>query len=140
MRQKVVADTATRQIQNVQTAAPKMRAGIEAVTTSPGVKAAEQIDVMVQNFLARVSDGSMEAALRGIDLAAWKRQALEGVSRVGPGMERKRAVIEAFHRQLQDYQLGYTGAIDSMPSGTLAASRDRMLANFEKMAAFKFTK
>lgn len=140
MREKDPSAVTSRQIQNVQNNAAKMRAGIEAVSQSPGAKAADNIDVMVQNFLAKVNDGSLEQALRGIDLNAWKQQALEGVSRVGPGMERKRATIEEFHRQLQAYQIQYTKNIDAMPSGTLASSRDRMLANFDQMSKFKFKK
>ena len=140
MRQKTIKDVVTRQIQGVTNNAAKIKAGIDAVVKSPGVAAAEQIDVMVQNFLAAISDGSTEAALRNIDLAEWKRQALDGVSRIGPGMERKREVIEAFHDQLQEYQLSYTRQIDGMPKGTLAASRDRMLENFDRMAEFQFKK
>ena len=140
MRQKKIADVVTRQIQNVQNNAAKIKAGIEAVSKSPGVAAAEQIDLMVQNFLASVADGTTEAALRSIDLAEWKKNALDGVSRIGAGMERKRAIIEAFHDQLQEYQLAYTRQIDEMPKGTIAASRDRLLANFDAMADFKFKK
>jgi hypothetical protein len=55
-------------------------------------------------------------------------------------MERKRAVIERFHQQLQEYQLRYTTQIDQMPAGTKAASRDRMLANFDAMSDFQFKK
>jgi len=117
-----------------------MKEGIGAVSKSPGVAAADNIDVMIQNFLAAANNGTLEAALRGVDLDEWKRAALDGVSRVGAGMERKRAQIEAFHQTLQDYQLRYTREIDGMPSGTLAASRDRMLVNFDKMSQFKFKK
>ena len=140
MRQKKITDVVTRQIQNVQNNAAKIKAGIEAVSKSPGVAAAEQIDLMVQNFLASIADGTTEAALRSIDLAEWKKNALDGVSRIGAGMERKRAIIEAFHDQLQEYQLAYTRQIDEMPKGTIAASRDRLLANFDAMADFKFKK
>jgi len=140
MRAKDAATVTSRQIQNVQNAASKIREGIGGVSVSPGVKAAENIQVMVQNFLESVNSGALEASLRGIDLADWKASALEGVARIGTGMERKRAVIEEFHRQLQEYQLAYTRKIDAMPSGTLAASRDRMLSNFDAMATFKFKK
>lgn len=140
MRSKDVSVIVGRQISNVNAAVPKIKAGIQAVTESPGTKAAEQIEVMVQNFLASYNSGELEAALRGIDLGAWKESALAGTARIGPGMERKRAVIEKFHRQLQAYQLGYTQEIDAMPSGTLEASRARMNSNFDKMAEFKFEK
>lgn len=140
MRQKDPKAITSRQISNVQQASAKAKAGIDAVTKSPGVAAAEQIDIMVQNFLESVSSGKLEASLRGIDLNAWKAAALDGVSRVGPGMERKRATIEKFHTALQEYQLRYTQEIDNMPSGTLAASRDRMLKNFDEMSEFKFQK
>ena len=140
MRTKDVGAIVSRQIQNVNQAVPKIKAGIQAVTESPGTKAAEQIEVMVQNFLASYNSGELEAALRGVDLGAWKEAALAGTARIGPGMERKRATIEKFHRQLQAFQLGYTQEIDAMPAGTLEASRARMNVNFDHMASFKFDK
>lgn len=140
MRSKDVKTVVSRQIANVSQAIPKIKEGIAAVTESPGVAAANNIEVMVQNFLARYNSGELEAALRGIDLGAWKVAAQAGTARIGPGMERKRAVIEEFHRQLQEYQLSYTQEVDRMPSGTLEASRARMNANFDAMAQFKFRK
>ena len=140
MRSKDVSTIVSRQISNVSQAIPKIKAGIAAVSESPGVAAADNIEVMVQNFLAKYNSGELEAALRNIDLASWKEAAQAGTARIGPGMERKRATIEAFHRQLQTYQLGYVPEIDGMPSGTLDASRARMNANFDKMSEFKFDK
>ena len=140
MRSKDVSIIVSRQISNVAQAIPKIKEGISAVSESPGVAAADNIEVMVQNFMAKYSSGELEAALRGIDLGAWKTATLAGAARIGPGMERKRATIEAFHRQLQAYQLAYTQEIDEMPSGTMEASRARMNTNFDKMAAFKPTK
>jgi len=140
MRPKDPISVTSRQIQNVQNAAQKAKDGIQAVSVSPGDAAADQIQVMIQNFLEAANSGKLEDALRGIDLNEWKRAALDGVSRVGPGMERKRATIEKFHAQLQEYQLRYTQSIDSMPKGTKAASRDRMLANFDAMSDFHFAK
>lgn len=140
MRSKDVSTIVSRQISNVNAAVPKIKAGIQAVAESPGVLAADNIEVMVQNFLASYNSGELEAALRNVDLAAWKEAALSGTARIGPGMERQRATIEKFHRQLQAYQLGYTSEIDAMPSGTLESSRARMNANFDQMAAFSFDK
>jgi len=137
MRQKNVASVVSRQIANVNQAIPKIKEGIQAVTESPGIAAANNVAVMVQNFLAKFNSGELEAALRSVDLNDWKNAALEGTARIGSGMERKRAVIEEFHRQLQDYQMRYTKDIDSMPSGTLESSRARMNANFDAMSQFR---
>lgn len=140
MRQKKVEDIVGRQIAGVSNNIGKIQKGIKAVERSPGEAAADNIEVMVQNFLAKYQSGELAEALRGIDLGKWKEDTLAGVTRIGPGMERKRSVIEAFHRQLQEYQMGYTSTIDEMPSGTLDASRARMNANFDAMAQFKFRK
>ena len=140
MRSKDVSTIVSRQISNVSQAIPKIKEGIQAVSESPGVAAADNIEVMVQNFLAKYNSGDLERALRNIDLGAWKEATAAGTVRIGPGMERKRAVIEAFHRQLQAHQLAYTQEIDNMPSGTLEASRARMNKNFDAMADFKFDK
>jgi len=140
MRTKDIKTVVNRQIANVNQAVPKIKEGIQAVTESPGVAAANNVEVMVQNFLAKYNSGELEAALRGIDLGQWKEAALAGTARIGPGMERKRAAIEEFHRQLQEYQLAYTQEVDRMPSGTLEASRARMNANFDAMSKFKLRK
>jgi hypothetical protein len=137
MRQKNVASVVSRQIANVNQAIPKIKEGIQAVSESPGIAAANNVAVMVQNFLAKFNSGELEAALRSVDLNDWKNAALEGTARIGSGMERKRAVIEEFHRQLQDYQMRYTKDIDGMPSGTLESSRARMNANFDAMSQFR---
>ena len=137
MKRKDVTKIVDRQIQGVAQRADKIREGINAVSVSPGIKAAEQMDKLVQNFLAAVGDGTMEAALRGVNLEQWKTDALAGVAKIGPGMERKRSAIQAFHAALQDYQLGYTEGIDRMPSTTLEDSRSRMNANFDAMSKFK---
>lgn len=138
MRRKEVKAIVDRQITGVTTKAEKIRAGIAAVAESPGVAAARNIDKMVANFMQAFNDGSMLEALQGIDLASWKEQALAGVGRIGPGMERKRAVIEAFHAALQDYQMRYTAEIDRMPSTSLEDSRARMNRNFDEMSQFRF--
>ena len=140
MRAKNITTVVNRQIQNVNQAIPKIKEGIQAVSRSPGVAAAEQIDVMVQNFLASFQSGELEAALRGVNLEEWKTAALAGTTQIGPGMERKRATIEKFHEALQSYQLGYTKTIDAMSSGNLESSRARMNANFDAMSQFKFKK
>jgi len=140
MRSKTVKSIVDRQIAGVNAAIPKIKDGINAVSVSPGVAAANNIEVLVQNFLAKYQSGELEAALRGIDLGAWKTATIEGTTRIGAGMTRKRSVIEEFHRQLQDYQLGYTTSIDAMPSGTLGASKARMNENFDRMAEFSFDK
>jgi len=140
MRRKNVKGIVDRQIQGVAAKADRIREGISSVDVSPGVAAAAQIDKMVSNFLASANDGTLEAALRGIDLAAWKEAALLGVGRIGPGMERKRAAITAFHEQLQEYQLGYSSRIEAMPSTTKEDGRARMNANFDAMSEFKFRK
>lgn len=140
MRRKDVKKTVDRQITGVTTKAEKIREGINAVAESPGVAAARNLDKMVANFMAAFNDGTILEALNGIDLTAWKEAALAGVARIGPGMERKRAVIEAFHSALQDYQLRYTAEIDGMPSTSLEDSRARMNKNFDEMSKFKFRK
>jgi len=140
MRRKTVKDITDRQITGVTTKADKIRKGIEAVSESPGVAAARNLDKMIANFMKAYNDGTLKAALEGIDLSAWKIEALAGVSRIGPGMERKRAVIEAFHAALQDYQLSYTAEIDGMPNTSLEDSRARMNRNFDRMSEFKFRK
>ena len=137
MKRKDVTKVVARQISGVTNNLTKIKDGIQSVTVSPGAAAADQIQVMIQKWLEMAQNGTLEAALRGVDLNAWKESALKGADRIAPGMEVARSKLQAFHQALQEYQLGYTAQIDAMAKGTLEASRARMNANFDAMAAFK---
>lgn len=131
---------ADRMIKGVQANVGKIREGVEAVDRSPGAAAADQIDAMIAHWLEKAQNGELEAALRGVDLAAWKKRTLDAVSRIGPGMEASRAVIESFYDQLLPYQEAYTAEIARMPKATLEDSRARMNKNFDEMSKFRFRK
>jgi len=129
-------EAANRLIQGAANASAKTKSGIEQVTESPGVAAANAIDKMLQNLLEAFNSGKVERALRNVDLADWKRKALAGVSRIPGGLEANRTKIEQFYTELLSWQQSYTQEIDAMPKTTLADSRARMLMNFDKMVEF----
>lgn len=134
---KVAAD---RMIAGVQAKTQKIKDGINAVDRSPGAAAADNITAMIANWLEKAQNGELEEALRGVDLAEWRAKTLDAVGRIGPGMQRSRAKIEAFFDQLLPYQEAYTAEIARMDKTTLEDSRARMNANFDRMAEFKFRK
>lgn len=136
MKHITAQEAASRLIQGAANASAKTKAGIESVTESPGIAAADSIDKMLRNLLAAFNSGKVERALRDINLSDWKAKALAGVSRIPGGLEANRAKIESFYSELLAYQEAYTAEIDAMPKTTLADSRARMIKNFDKMVEF----
>lgn len=138
---RISAKTAAdRMIAGVQANTQKIKDGVNAVDRSPGAAAADNITAMIANWLEKAQNGELEEALRGVDLAEWRVKTLDAVSRIGPGMQKSRAKIEAFFDQLLPYQEAYTAEIARMPKTNLEDSRARMNANFDRMAEFKFRK
>jgi len=136
MKHITAAEAAKRMIAGASNAAAKTKAGIESVTISPGVSAADNIEKMQQNLMAAFASGKVERALRNVNVADWRAKALAGVAKIPGGLEANRGKIERFFTDLLAYQESYTAQIDAMPNGTLADSRARMLANFDAMVKF----
>lgn len=99
-----------RHSQGLAGAGTKIREGVENVTVSPGVKAADNITKMRTNLIAAFDDGRVEKGLRSVDLDYWKRTMLDkGIPAISAGAEaakeKNRPVIEkllAYENQLQD--------------------------------------
>lgn len=79
------AATATQNwLSGMQSATPKYVAGINAVTTAPGVAAARQADVWVQNTAA--AKGKFQKNVAAVDLGSWQASARDkGAPRLASG-------------------------------------------------------
>ena len=129
---------AEKQARNLKNSLPDIRAGIERVSTAPGVAAAAAQTRMKDNLNRAIDDGRWAAKVRGVSLEEWKSAALnKGVDRIAAGID-----------QAHDKQVQMAGrllaAVDSsaaksnaMPRGTIQDSIARMTAFVEDMHKFK---
>jgi len=127
-----------KQARNLKNSLPDIRAGIERVSTAPGVAAAAAQTRMKDNLNRAIDDGRWAAKVRGVSLEEWKSAALnKGVDRIAAGID-----------QAHDKQVQMAGrllaAVDSsaaksnaMPKGTIQDSIARMTAFVEDMHKFK---
>ena len=130
---------AEKQARNLKNSLPDIRAGIERVSTAPGVAAAAAQTRMKDNLNRSIDDGRWAAKVRGVTLEEWKNAALnKGVDRI----------IAAGIDQAHDKQVQMAGrllaAVDSsaaksnaMPKGTIQDSIARMTTFVEDMHKFK---
>jgi len=129
---------AEKQARNLKNSLPDIRAGIERVSTAPGVAAAAAQTRMKDNLNRSIDDGRWAAKVRGVTLEEWKNAALnKGVDRIAAGID-----------QAHDKQVQMAGrllaAVDSsaaksnaMPKGTIQDSIARMTTFVEDMHKFK---
>ena len=129
---------AEKQARNLKNSLPDIRAGIERVSTAPGVAAAAAQTRMKDNLNRAIDDGRWAAKVRGVSLEEWKSAALnKGVDRIAAGLD-----------QAHDKQVQMAGrllaAVDSsaaksnaMPKGTIQDSIARMTTFVEDMHKFK---
>jgi len=127
-----------KQARNLKNSLPDIRAGIERVSTAPGVAAAAAQTRMKDNLNRSIDDGRWAAKVRGVSLEEWKSAALnKGVDRIAAGID-----------QAHDKQVQMAGrllaAVDSsaaksnaMPKGTIQDSIARMTTFVEDMHKFK---
>ena len=132
------AQYAEKQARNLKNSLPDIRAGIERVSTAPGVAAAAAQTRMKDNLNRSIDDGRWAAKVRGVTLEEWKNAALnKGVDRIAAGID-----------QAHDKQVQMAGrllaAVDSsaaksnaMPRGTIQDSIARMTTFVEDMHNFK---
>ena len=129
---------AEKQARNLKNSLLDIRAGIERVSTAPGVAAAAAQTRMKDNLNRSIDDGRWAAKVRGVTLEEWKNAALnKGVDRIAAGID-----------QAHDKQVQMAGrllaAVDSsaaksnaMPRGTIQDSIARMTTFVEDMHKFK---
>jgi len=132
---------AEKQARNLKAALEDMRAGVEAVTESPGKQAAAKSDKMRARLLAALDSGKWKNNVGAVTAEDWKKAMIEkGLSRVPGGIDGAAEKVQEFARQLLDYQKGLKEKVDKMPDLTLEDSIARMTNWTRGMSSFRFKK
>lgn len=119
-------------------ATAKIRRGIERVTVSPGVKAADAQDRFQAALLASIADGTWAAQLRKMTVDDWKASAInKGLTRIATGVtEAKPAQVETARKLLAAVDASVAEA-NRTPRGDLEANITRMNTFVRGMAKRK---
>jgi hypothetical protein len=132
------AEFAEKQSRRLIGALDDMRKGVEKVTESPTLKAANKKDKMKARLVAAIDNGKWSDGLKRVTLEEWKeKMGTKGVNRVAEGITGAREKVEAFASQLLPAVEAARNKIASMPDLTLEDSLSRMQTYIREMAKFR---
>lgn len=119
----------------LQNAGPKISAGIDRVSTAPGVKAAAKKDKYVQGV--QQSQDLWARRVASVSLGEWQSRAKAGVSRIAEGAAAKQDKYVNGVQQVFAHMDSVLSRVDSMPDNTLE-QRIAKSAEFQRgMAQYK---
>lgn len=128
-------------MQDPQTIA-KIRAGVTAVTQSPGIAAADAREYMVTrwNQVTRAG-GTWEANMRALPVQYWKDQMLgKGLNQLPGGVNGAGNKVQSFADALLAFERQLQTAINSMPKATLGDRKARMDHWFDQMSQVRYSR
>lgn len=109
--------------------------GVRRVTEAPGVAAARQANVMLQNLQARVSDGTWARRVAGVSLEDWKTATLtKGVQRIAAGVDGAQAKVSAMAGPLLAAVDTAVAEANRTPRGDIEANITRATTFMRSMA------
>ena len=116
-------------------AGPKINAGIDRVSTAPGVKAAAKKDKYVAGVTA--SQDLWARRVAAVDLGTWQTRAKAGVSRIAEGAQQKGDKYGTAVGPVFAHMDSVLSRVDSMPDNTLE-QRIQKSAEYQRgMAQYK---
>lgn len=123
-------------VAGLQSAGPKIEAGINAVTEAPGAAAARQVNVWLQNTTA--AKDKWQRKVGAVSLQSWKNAAItKGLPRISAGATAAQPKFQQFMVQLLP---AVAASVSSLPPrGNLDANITRMTSHVRNMAKFSYT-
>lgn len=138
MSKLTAVEFAEKHSRRLKAAAPDIRAGIEKVTESPTKKAAQKIDKMRTNWLAKIDDGTTKRRLEAVTVDDWKDKALNvGVGRIAAGIDAAQGKVISFAEKLLPAVDAAQKKVQAMPDLTLEDSINRMTTFIRDMSKFR---
>lgn len=123
----------------MQGAGAKIKAGIQAVTTSPTQLAAAASDRYQQGVLAAVASGKFAANLQAVSLQSWQQSAInKGIPRIAAGASAAVGKMQNFLTQFLPFINGVVAQLP--PRGDLQTNINRAVSVMQGAANFKYQK
>lgn len=129
-------EVAEKWARKLKQASPDITAGIKRVSEAPGVKAARQQNVMLQNLQESVASGKWAKKVAATSLQDWQAAAInKGVGRIAAGVDgAKDKATAAFADVLSDVA-AVVADVERTPRGDLNTNVGRAVAMMTGMAA-----
>jgi len=120
---------------------PQIERGVMAVKESPTKKAAQSLDLLLENLRKKIESGEMAAALNSVTLDDWQRAFIDkGLNRIATGARAAEPKFEKFMGQLLSHISVVKSEVDKVPRGDFEQNLRRMEINARGMKRFKFKK
>ena len=122
-------------VSNLSNATQSITAGVNAVTTAPGVTAAKN----VSTWLARVQASAPKWAknVAGVSLQEWPTAMIDkGVPRIAGGAQAAQGKYQAFAQSFFPYLATGVAKVKAMPKTDLSSSIARAVAMIQHNAAW----
>jgi hypothetical protein len=130
---------AQKMVSRAQAAAGDYANGVKAVTDSPTAAAAKALDKAKLNYNAAIDSGKTAARLNAVSTQDWINATItKGAPRYSTGVQAALPKLQKFFAQSLPYIANLQQTISKMPSVTLADNIQRMVANAQGMANFKY--
>lgn len=130
-----------KQIKNAKANLDSFKNGALAVQVAPNKKAADAQDKYLANVQAAVDSGRFKDGNNAVSLSDWQdAMTTKGAQNFGPGLDRAKDKILAFHEQFDPYQQSVANRVNAMPNDTESDRDAKMLANAAALRNFKYKK
>ena len=131
-------EAAQKWAQRLSAAVEDIRRGVQRVTESPTVKAAEKRDKWLAELQRAAQEGRWESALRAVSLEQWKSDMLnKGIPRIAEGARQATAkladVYVSLFRHIEEGQR----RVQAMPDVTLEQRIQRMVEFIRHMSQYR---
>lgn len=136
---KTAREATDKWAKNLKGSTESIRKGIDRVSVSPAAKAADNIEKMKARLMEAFDNGTIEKALRGVELEDWKDAFKNvGIGRISGGVDKADGkMIEFFDWLIPRVEAGKT-KIAKMPDITLEDNISRMTTFVRHMAEQKY--
>lgn len=135
------ADFQAKHATNLKASSDEIRKGVEAVTESPGSKAAKRADVYIAKMTSSEVHERWKRNVAKVSLEDWKKDMVEkGIGRISAGLDRSKDKITDFGDKLIAFQKAALPAFDARRPITIEESAQKAADWIKEMAKFSYKK
>jgi len=114
---------------NLKNSTQDIRAGVERVTTAPGMQAAKKSDKYLAGIQRAVANGTWQKNVAAVSLQDWQAKTInKGIGRISAGVDSAQTAQIAMAEKLLAAVDSVKAKVDSMPDTSLDDRLNRMVA------------
>jgi len=125
----------------LKAASDDIRKGVDALTKSPGISAAESADIWKTRMTDSEVQNRWERNVSKVTLEDWKKDMKDkGIGRISAGLDRAKDKIADFGSKLLSFQKGAVEEFKEIKPLTLDEAADKAAKWVKKMGEFSYKK